>query len=101
MAPVTQRAASPKKETARITLPPEGGGKPALPKATVKMQQTQPLVNRPAPTMSTSPAVAAAAISSGAEADPLVAPLSIAAVVLSLVALITTYLAYSAASSAL
>src|SRR5262249_20701876 len=47
-APVVQKAAAPKKETARITLPPEGA-KPSLPKATVKMGQTQPLVNRPAP----------------------------------------------------
>jgi hypothetical protein len=45
--PVTQKAAAPKKETARITLPPGGTGKPILPKATVKMGQTQPLVNRP------------------------------------------------------
>src|SRR5687767_3387296 len=40
--PVIQRGAVPKKETARITIPTEGA-KPALPKATVKMQQTQPL----------------------------------------------------------
>ena len=44
---LVQKAAAPKKETARITLPPEGTAKPALPKATVKMGQTQPLINRP------------------------------------------------------
>ena len=96
--PITQRAAAPKKETARITLPPEGGSKPGLPKATVKMQQTQPLVNRPAPAMNTAPALAH--VGTGvAEADPMVVPLSIAAVVLSLIALITSYLAYAAAST--
>ena len=52
--PLAQKAAAPKKETARITLPPEGGAKPALPKATVKMQQTQPLVNRSAPMLTPS-----------------------------------------------
>jgi len=44
-APVTMKAAQPKKETARIQLPPEP--KP-LPKATVRMQQTQPLAQTPA-----------------------------------------------------
>ena len=44
--PVTQKAAAPKKETARITLPPKAA-KPAMPKATIKMQQTQPLVKQP------------------------------------------------------
>jgi hypothetical protein len=96
---VTQRAAAPKKETARITLPAEGAKAP-LPKATVKMQQTQPLVNRPAPSLTpAAPMSVAPAMAGGdAEADPMVTPLSIAAVVLSLVALIFTYLAYSAAS---
>lgn len=63
------------------------------------MQQTQPLVNRPAPAMNTAPALAHVGSGGVAEADPMVVPLSIAAVVLSLVALITSYLAYAAAST--
>ena len=43
-----KKSAAPKKETARITLPPKGS-KAGLPKATIKMQQTQPLVNESAP----------------------------------------------------
>lgn len=86
--PVTQKGAAPKKETARITLPPEGTSKPALPKATVKMQQTQPLMKtqsaiQPAPHLQQSPAMMQ---SSGPAADPLMTPLSIAAFVLTLVA---------------
>jgi hypothetical protein len=56
---VIQTAAAPKKEPARITLPAETG-KPALQKATVKMGQTQPLVNRPAAAPAPSAALAAA-----------------------------------------
>ncbi|MEO7318636.1 MAG: hypothetical protein ABIZ56_06585 [Chthoniobacteraceae bacterium] len=100
--PVVQKAASPKKETARITLPAEGSAKPALPKATVKMQQTQPLQARPQSAISSSPAIQAAPLSmqsSSASADPAVNPLAIAALVLALAALATAYLAYSAASA--
>jgi hypothetical protein len=100
--PVTQKAASPKKETARITLPPEGG-KPALPKATIKMQQTQPLVKQapvgsasgltPAPALAT---MAAAPVE--AEPDGLVNILSIAALLVSLISLGLVVWAYSASS---
>src|SRR5436190_2005357 len=61
--PVVQKAATPKKETARITLPAEGAAKPALPKATVKMQQTQPLQARPQSAISAAPAIQAAPLS--------------------------------------
>ena len=46
---IVSKPASPKKETARISLPAESAkaGGPALPKATVKMQQTQPLSKAP------------------------------------------------------
>ena len=54
LAPVTAKAASPKKETARIQLPPDP--KP-LPKATVKMTQTRPVVTGPAATVTPAPAV--------------------------------------------
>lgn len=102
--PVTMKAAAPKKETARITLPPEGTSKPALPKATVKMQQTQPLVktqssvqHAPQLQQQSSPSMQ----SSGPAADPLMGPLSIAAFVLSLAAAGVVYLIFAAASNPL
>ena len=104
--PVTQKAASPKKETARITLPPEGG-KPALPKATIKMQQTQPLVKQPGATVSsqsslqpvaalTSASVSAAPME--AEPDGFVSVLSILVLLVSLVSLGLVYWAFSASA---
>ena len=99
--PVTMKAAQPKKETARITLPPEGGSKPSLPKATVKMQQTQPLGARPQSAIQAAPSIQAAPLSqqsAGGPGDPAINPLAIAALVLSLAALGTAYAAFSAAS---
>ncbi|MEP6669543.1 MAG: hypothetical protein ABJF10_10345 [Chthoniobacter sp.] len=100
--PVTQKAASPKKETARITLPPEGG-KPALPKATIKMQQTQPLVKQPGASQSSLqpvPQMATTMAAAPAEAEPdgLVSVLSIAALLISLVSLGLVFWAYSASN---
>ncbi|EDY19883.1 hypothetical protein CfE428DRAFT_2472 [Chthoniobacter flavus Ellin428] len=103
--PVTQRAAAPKKETARITLPPESG-KPALPKATVKMQQTQPLVKQPAASVTSAsslqpvPTLGTAAVGAAAEAEPdgMVNILSIAALLISLISLGLVFWAYSASS---
>ena len=105
-APVTMKAAAPKKETARITLPPEGGSaKPALPKATVKMQQTQPLVSRPAPTLNQSSAMTPAPVVSTSSAmqmeaapDGTVNILAIVALVISLASLALVFLAYQATS---
>ncbi len=104
-APVTMKAAAPKKETARITLPPEGGAKPPLPKATVKMQQTQPLVSRPAPTLNQSSAMTPAPVISGspsmqmeAAPDGMVNILAIIALVISLASLALVFLAYQATS---
>jgi hypothetical protein len=42
VAPVVSKPTSPKKETARIQLPPEPK---SMPKATVKLEQTQPLAH--------------------------------------------------------
>jgi len=103
--PVTQKAAAPKKETARITLPPEGG-KPALPKATIKMQQTQPLVKQPGAPVSTqsslqpAPMLTTATVAAPAEAEPdgLVSILSIAALLVSLISLGLAYWIFSASS---
>jgi hypothetical protein len=101
---VTQKAAAPKKETARITLPPEGS-KPAMPKATIKMQQTQPLVRQPAATMTQSglqPSPSLTTMTTGAVPEPtsdgLVTTLSIVALIVSLASLALVFLAYSASS---
>lgn len=104
--PVTQKAAAPKKETARITLPPDQGGKPALPKATVKMQQTQPLVKQPAASVTSAsslqpvPTLTTAAVGAQVEAEPdnVVSVLSIAALIISLISLGIVFLAYNASS---
>lgn len=101
--PVTQRASAPKKETARITLPPEGG-KAGMPKATIKMQQTQPLVRQPGATVTQSsiqPAPAFAATTADAAepvSDGAVNILSIAALVVALISLALVFLAYSASA---
>jgi hypothetical protein len=96
-----QRAATPKKETARITLPPEGAGKQPLPKATVKMQQTQPLVNRPAPSLTPVAPMTQAHMTSGGGAadDSAMNLMSIAALVVSVISLALVYFAYAAASA--
>jgi hypothetical protein len=96
---MTQKAAAPKKETARITLPPEGGKTGGMPKATIKMQQTQPLVSRPAPTISTAQITpATTAVAAAAATDGAANMLSIVALVISLLALATVFMAYSATS---
>lgn len=98
--PVTQRAAAPKKETARITLPSEGA-KPALPKATVKMQQTQPLVRQPsastiqsAPMIQTAPA-SISSVSSAPASDGMLNFLAIITFVVAIGAALLAYLAYN------
>ncbi len=101
--PVTQKSAAPKKETARITLPPEGA-KPPLPKATVKMQPTQPLTPRPSaiqqvPTIATTPAAMTSSVSTGPAADPMAGPLSIIALIISLASAALVYMAYAASQA--
>jgi hypothetical protein len=92
------KPASPKKETARIQVPPTA--KPTMPKATVKMQQTQPLAPAPAAAITKAPApatVSAAAAEAEPAADPLVGILGWVAAAAALVALGLTYAALSAA----
>jgi len=79
IAPVTLKP-SPKKETARIQIPQQPKD---LPKATVKLQQTQPLST--APGSNTRPLVQNVKTNTES-ADSLVQPLSIAAFAFSLVA---------------
>jgi hypothetical protein len=101
-ASAAQKAAAPKKETARITLPPEAA-KGALPKATVKMQQTQPLVRQPsASTIQAAPVIksAPASISPATAApssDGLLNVLAIMAFIVSAGAAVLAFFAYSSA----
>ncbi|MEI9896485.1 MAG: hypothetical protein WDN28_22160 [Chthoniobacter sp.] len=103
--PVTQKAASPKKETARITLPPEGASPPCR-RPTIKMQQTQPLVKQPSATLSSQsslqpvPQLGQTVLTAPAEAEPdgLVSVLSIAALLVSLISLGLVFWAYSVSS---
>lgn len=97
--PVIQKGAVPKKETARITIPTEGA-KPSLPKATVKMQQTQPMAKSPS-AIQTVPTLQTAPLPAGPAGDPLIGPLSIAAFVLSLVAAGIVYFIYYTAGNEL
>ncbi len=109
------KPASPKKETARISLPTEApkSSAPALPKATVKMQQTQPLMKSQPPQASglqqqpssasgirraASPASVAPTIStSPAKADTLTMVLGILALGGTIAAAVFTFLVYKAA----
>lgn len=96
---VVQKSASPKKETARITLPDETA-KPPLPKATVKLQQTQPLVNRAA-VGATSVSLTQAITPAEPANDFMLTAMSIAALLVSIAALAATFVAFSGASTAL
>lgn len=95
---------SPKKETARIILPseaPKSTG-PALPRATVKMQQTQPLSKSMPPasgvtTLVTTASSVSHAPAAPAKSDTLVLVFSILAFIGSLAALALAFFAYKAA----
>jgi hypothetical protein len=91
------RPASPKKETARINLPSDASkGAPALPKATVKMQQTQPLSKAPAPAISQA-MTTMSVDSSPAKADTASTVLSVLAFLVSGAALFFAYQVFTAA----
>ena len=91
------RPASPKKETARITLPSDmPKGAPALPKATVKMQQTQPLTKSPAPAISQAMSTMSVD-SSPAKSDMASTVLSILGFLATLAALYFSYVVYAEA----
>ena len=96
---VVQKAAAPKKETARITLPDETA-KPPLPKATLKLQQTQPLIRRAAVGAS-SVSVTQAITPAEPANDVTLTAMSIAALVVSIAALAATFVAFSGASTTL
>lgn len=92
------KAASPKKETARIQVPPQAK---TMPQATLKMQQPkQPLAAAPVPRIQSAPTLAPAGAGLQGEEedeeDPMVAPLSWIALIASLIALVMTYLAFAA-----
>ncbi len=112
---IVAKPASPKKETARISLPGDApkSSAPALPKATVKMQQTQPLMKTQPPPASgiqqqssasgirkaASPSSVAPVISSSpAKSDALSVVLSILALGGAIAAVAFAYLVYQAAT---
>ena len=104
---IVTKPASPKKETARISLPTDAskGGGPALPKATVKMQQTQPLskaqpsgVRPQTMTTVTSLSSAATTSTSPAKADTAMLVLSIVAFLAAAAAAVFAFLVYQAAA---
>jgi hypothetical protein len=89
------KPAAPKKETAKIQLPPSP--KPPMPKATIKLQATQPLQTAPAAKLTTAPVTTTTLSEDDQLAnDPAMKALSIATLVLALVAVVISYLAYSA-----
>jgi hypothetical protein len=88
--------AAPKKETARIQVPPDA--KRPMPQSTLKMQQTQPMAATPAPAMrkaSLSPAITPIEIDDDEE-DPMIKILSWVVLAVSLAAAAVGYLAFSA-----
>lgn len=93
-ASVPVKAAAPKKETARIQVPPPG--KPVMPKPTVRMGQTQVLSAAPAGKAPSAALTKTAEAPAAAGADALMLPLSIAALVASLVAFLFSFLAFAA-----
>jgi len=88
----------PKKETSRIPIPaPAAAPRAPMPKATVKLQQTQPLPQAPvASVVKTTSLSLAPAVNVVNEADPIVLYASIAVCVASLAAAVLGYLAFSA-----
>jgi hypothetical protein len=106
---VMAKPVSPKKETARISLPseaPKSSG-PALPRATVKMQQTQPLTKSgPPASLSTAAlttitgAAPATAPAAPAGADTVTLVLSIVAFAASIAAVAVAWYVYSSATLA-
>lgn len=86
---------APKKETARIQVPPQP--KPMVPKATVRMPNPAPQPMVSAPPTSIVPITTNTMVSSDSEPmiDSLIVPLSAAAFVVSLVSLVLSYLAYA------
>ena len=113
---IVAKPASPKKETARISLPTDApkSSAPALPKATVKMQQTQPLMKSQPPQASSmqqqpssasgirkaasAASVAPTISTSPAKSDTLTLVLGILALVGSIAAAVFAYLVFSAAT---
>jgi hypothetical protein len=89
---------TPKKETARIQVAPQ---KPVLPKATVKMQQTQPLMPMAAP-VTAKPMVASEIEETPEESsDTALNILSVIAAVMSIGAAVVYFLAYTAITAPL
>ena len=87
-APAAQKPVAPKKETTRIALPPDPK---SMPKTTVKLNQTAPLSTpMPAPSIKT---IGVATTDSPSQEDPMMLPLSIAALVAAIFVLVTAFIA--------
>lgn len=86
--PAILKPAAPKKETTRIQLPPDAK---TMPKATVKLQQTAPMIPAPAPAIKTAADIAENETQAG---DGLVVPLSLGAAAAALLAALAAILTY-------
>lgn len=105
-APLPPKPSVPKKETSRIPIPaaapaPAAAGlNTPMPKATLKLQQTQPLSQAPVASVVKTPAVNVATTTSVVtEADPVVLYASIAVFLVSATAAVLSYLSFSACAS--
>ena len=86
---MAQKPVTPKKETTRIALPPDPK---SMPKATVKLNQTAPL-STPMPAPSLKTVGVSTTTQNSEEEDPMMFPLSIAALVAAIFALATALIA--------
>lgn len=88
---VTMKAATPKKETSRISIP---AASKAMPQATVKLQQSQPVAQAPAAAIRSS-STRAVMLQEESETDSTFTILSIVAVVAALASVATNFLAFN------
>ena len=86
---MVQKPITPKKETTRISLPPDPK---SMPKATVKLNQTVPL-SAPMPAPSIKQTNIATTTANSEEEDPMMLPLSIVALLASIFAVVTAFIA--------
>lgn len=86
------KPAAPKKETARIQIPPEA--RTVMPKATIKLQQTQPM--SAGPMAAPKPATTLAVADEDSEDDPVIGVMSWIVLAAAIAAAALSFLAYSA-----
>ena len=87
---MAQKPIAPKKETTRISVAPDPK---SMPKATVKLNQTVPLSSpMPAPSIKHAD-IDTTSTQTSEEEDPMMLPLSIVALLASIFAVVTAYIA--------